>query len=891
MHEFADILLLLPSLLATARVQDGSDGAADRARATGSFQEVVAPTLANECVRCHGATRPRSAFSVGSREALLRGGRRGAAIVPGDPDASRLLTAIRRGDPDLAMPPKRTLPPTTVAAFETWIRGGAPWPADVELPEPAHESDAAGAPPLSDTWAFEPPRAIAPPTVRDHRFVRDPIDAFIAARLETVRVEPSPPADRRTLIRRATLDVTALPPTPEEVAAFVADPRPDAWERLVDRLLASPRYGERCAADWLDVIRFAETNGFEMNQPRDDAWPFRDWLIAAFNDDRPWSDFVRAELAGDQLGEDAATGFLVAGAWDQVKSPDPELTAIQRDDELHGMAAVTSAAFLGLTVGCAKCHDHKFDPITQHDYYSLRACFEGVEFGSRTWRREASDTSLLPGREPVDARRNIDRFDAVLARRVRFTVEATNGGEPCIDELEILTTGDAPTDAGGTRSNVALASRGATARASSVYPDDPHHRLEHINDGRYGNNYSWISRETRDAWVEIELAQPTPIDTVIWGRDREGAFADRVATRYRIEVLVEGIGWRVVARSDDRRPMVRTAQVYAGRFNPVPMATHRLERGNPMEPREVVAPGGVACVAAPFELRDPGSEPARRVALAEWIVAPENPLAARVIVNRIWQQHFGRGLVETPSDLGAMGARPSHPELLDSLATDLVERGWRLKALHRRILLSATYCMASTPRSDALEVDAQTRLLWRFPPRRLPAEAIRDSMLAVAGVLDLTLGGPGVSTFAPNDNYVRVFEPKSEFGAGDFRRAIYLTRVRMHADGTFGVFDMPDGGQPCPRRAASNTPLQALTLLHAPLVHEIARRFAERVERDCRAADHTDAASQIARAFELAFQREPTAVELDAARRLAESDGLAACCRALLASGEFSGLE
>jgi uncharacterized protein DUF1553/uncharacterized protein DUF1549/cytochrome c len=894
----ATLLVLAAAAIPARGARQVAASAAGRLDAARAFAEVVAPTLANECLRCHGADRSRSGLRVDSRASLLAGGERGPELVPGDPDASRLVRALRHDDPDVAMPPKKTLPAGVAAAFEEWVRGGAPWPEGFELSKPAAER--------AESFAFEPPRASEPPAVAAAGFVRDPIDAFVAAKLESEGLAPSAPADARTAIRRATLDVTGLPPTPEEVAAYVAEARADpdgAYARLVDRLLASPRYGERCAADWLDVVRFAETQGFEMNQPRGEAWPYRDWVIGAFNDDRPWTDFVRAQLAGDQLDEDAATGFLVAGTWDEVKSPDPELTAIQRDDELHGMVSTTGAAFLGLTVGCAKCHDHKFDPIDQKDYYALRACFEGVQFGARPWHRRGTAGGGLLGREPVDPRGNVDRFAPVVARRVRFVVNATNGGEPCLDELEVWSVGGPATDAGTTRRNVALASAGAVARASSVYAGNPRHTLEHVNDGRYGNDFSWIAREIV-SWIEIELPLPTAIDTVLWSRDRRGAFSDRLATDYRIEALVEDLGWRIVASSDDRRPIGDEPQVYAGRFDASPPATHRLERGNPMEPREPVAPGALARVPVPFRLADPESEPARRLALADWIASPDNPLTARVIVNRVWQQHFGKGLVETPSDFGAMGGKPSHPELLDRLALDLIAGGWRLKALHRRILLSATYRQASAARSDGLARDADDRLLWRFPPRRLPAEAIRDSMLAAAGVLDLTMGGPSVSTFVPNENYVRVYEPKSDFGPADFRRSIYLMRVRMHPDATFGAFDMPDGGQPCPRRAISTTPLQALALTHAPFVAEVARRFAGRVERETRASAANEASheisaadasarldAEITRAFELAYQREPAPDELSAASAVAREHGLTCVCRALLAAGEIGEIE
>ena len=866
----------------------GQDDASVRA-ALQAFDAYVAPALANECQSCHGPTKQRSRLRIDTRAALLVGGKRGAAFVAGDPEASVLIHALRRTDADLEMPPSHELAAEVIGAFEVWIRGGAPWPEGRALPAGNTTNDAE----FPKTWAFEPPQPHTPPALPQapafEHFVRDPLDAFVAAQLAAAGLAPSPEADARTLIRRATLDLTGLPPTPEDVAAFVAESG-EALDRsyvqLIDRLLASPQFGERCAADWLDLVRFAETNGFEMNQPRNDAWPYRDWVVDAFNRDLPYADFVRAQLAGDQLGLDEATGFLVAGAWDEVKSPDPELTAIQRDDELHGIVATTSAALLGLTVGCAKCHDHKFDPIDQHDYYALRACFAGVQIASRPWRR-AAIAETPTGRDPVEAVRNVDHFAPVVAKSVRFVVTATNGAEPCIDELEMFAAGEPDAADGSTGRNVALASLGAIARVSSVFADNPRHTLEHVNDGRFGNDYSWIPSEPL-GWVEIELPQPTAIDTLVWGRDRNGEFTDRLAIGYRIEVLAEGAEWRVVSSSADRRPSTDSGpSIFAGRFDAIPAVTWRLERGNPMEPREEVAPSGVARVHVPFALADASDEPSRRRALAEWIVAPENPLSARVIVNRIWQQHFGRGLVETPSDFGAMGARPSHPELLDTLACDFVRGGGSMKALHRRLLLSATWRQSSQPRANALAIDASDRLLWRFAPRRLPAEAIRDSMLAVAGVLDLTLGGPSVSPFAPNDNYVRLYEPKLEFVAADYRRSINLLRVRMHPEPTFASFDLPDGGQPCPRRGSAITPLQALALTHSPFVLEAASRFSARLEGE----RPNDIDAQIRRAFELVFSRAPGERELSAARGVARDHGLQTSCRALLNASEFLWIE
>ena len=743
-------------------------------------------------------------------------------------------------------------------------------------------------------WALLAPSRSSPPTA-ESPFVRDPIDAFVLAQLRHAGLEPSPPADRRTLIRRATLGVTGLPPTPEQVRAFVDDSSSDAYERLVDRLLASREYAERTATDWLDLVRFAETHGFEMNQPRANAWPYRDWVIDAFHRDLPWPDFVRAQLCGDRPGDEPATGFLVAGAWDEVKSPDPERTATQRDDELHGMVSVVGTAFLGLTVGCAKCHEHRFDPIAQRDYYALRACLQGVQFGERPWPEEsAPEQENL--RDPVSPLRNAEQFDPVRASAVRFSVTATNRGQPCIDELEVFTKAEGD---GETR-NVALAANGAVARASSVYENDVHHQLEHIHDGLYGNSKSWIPREV-ESWIEIEFARPEWVDTVVWARDREGVYADRLAIEYTVELQVaDSVGdWRVVASSADRAPWRAARMVYSGRFDPVPPPTHRLGRGDPMAPREVVRPGGLECLDVPFGAVEESDESSRRRELAEWIGSECNPLTARVAVNRIWQQHFGRGLVATPSDFGAMGARPTHPELLDQLALDFMENGWSPKSIHRRILLSGTYRQSSERRTEAESVDGDVRLLWRYPSRRLPAETIRDSMLAVSGALNPKRGGPGYSPFRPNDNYVRVYEAKDEFGEDDFRRSIYGLRVRMHPDPTFRCFDLPDGGQPCARRERSTTPLQALSLLHAPFVHVLAERFAARVRNEAAIgptavagpARSSGSEAEVVRAFERALQRSPDEVELEASCVLVEEYGLAALCRALLGSSELAWLD
>lgn len=840
------------------------------------FARDIQPLLADNCYKCHGPEKQESDFRLDVKSIAMQGGNLGErAIVPGKSGASFLFLAVSDPNADVVMPPKGPrLSDDQVSLLRDWIDQGAIWP------------DVATAPAESSTtqhWSFQPLVRPIPPAADDGG-IGNAIDAFIRARLQTADLAPSPAADRVTLIRRLYLDMLGLPPTPGQVADFVADDDPQAYERLVEQVLDSPRYGERWARHWLDVVRFAETNGFETNTPRPNAFHYRDYVIAALNNDKPYDQFVFEQLAGDAVGADAATGFLVGGAYDTVKSSDINLTLMQRQDELADMINTTGTTFLGLTVGCARCHNHKFDPIMQQDYYALQAVFAGVQHGERP--RSTGDDSrpleLGPLRDPVNPRHNTERFAPVTARFVRFTALATNSYEPCLDELEIWSA-----DAGGQPSlNVALATAGARATSSGNYAGNPKHTLEHIHDGQYGNSQSWISNETGRGWVQIELAQPTRIDRIVWGRDRDGQYADRLATEYRIEVAEQPDQWQVVASSADRRPISPSGSlVYAGTFTS-PGPTYRLFRGDPLEKREAVAPDALTVLRqrlGSFGMNGSSPEQDRRVALARWITHPDNPLPARVIVNRLWHYHFGAGIVDTPSDFGANGVRPTHPELLDWLACELIDSGWSLKHIHRLILLSSTYRQSDAPQPRGLTVDAQSRLLWRFPPRRLESESIRDSILYVTGALDLRMGGPGFDVFEPNSNYVRNYVPLEQFGPDQWRRMVYMTKVRMEQDATFGAFDSPDAGQVCPKRSRSTTALQALNLLNSNFMLQQAERFAERLKLEA----SSDAEAQVRRAFALTVSRDPDDIELRGALDLIDAQGLSAFCRAMLNANEF----
>jgi hypothetical protein len=658
-------------------------------------------------------------------------------------------------------------------------------------------------------------------------------------------------------------------------------------------------------------------------------------VIRAFNLDRPYPDFIRDQLAGDQTGKhnpliEAATGFLVSGPHDLVGNATLEGKLQQRMDDLADMVSVTGTTFLGLTVGCARCHDHKFDPISQGDFYGLQAVFSGTDHGERTVamgddterQREAAAlrTELArveweldqrqqpagvpgspPRRIPVNAERNVDRICPLPARFVRFVVNATTDGtEPCIDELEIYSPG---------ADSLALASRGAKASASSVYPNSPLHKIEHINDGRVGNSRSWISNEPGKGWVQIELPQVQIVDRVVWGRDRQRKFTDRLARDYRIEVSVDGRDWKTVAGSWDRVPATRDPtlfpdpmnhqsdrhrqlverlrtleeppKIYAGVFHS-PEPTYLLRRGDPLQKARAVEPSAVQGVSPAFSVKPGAADAARRQSLADWIVSLENPLPDRVLVNRVCQWHFGQGFVRTPSDFGRNGDRPSHPELLDWLASEFRAGGRRLKPLHRLIVLSSTYRQASMANDRGRTGDAGNRLLWRYSPQRMEAEVIRDAMLQVSGALDQRLGGPGYNLW-DYSGYVIVFTPKKTLDADGYRRMVYQFKPRLQQDHTFGAFDCPDATQPAPRRTVSTTPLQALNLLNDPFVLDQSERFAERVRREA----GNDPVAQARRCFQLAFGREPSPPEARAAEDLVTGDGLASLCRALFNANEF----
>jgi len=918
------------------------------------FVREVRPILQKHCYSCHGEKKQKSGLRLDIKAAAFKGGdKHSPDIISGKAKDSPLIHFVTTDDEDELMPPKGKLPASDIATLTTWINEGAPWPDGVDL---AKLED------RLDHWSFKPlarSGGILPPT-------SNTIDTFIDAKLAEKNLHRSPPTDPVSWLRRVTFDLTGLPPTPAEVSAFLNDQDHAA---VVERLLKSQRYGERWAQHWLDVVRYADTHGFEVNTERPNAWPYRDYVIRAFNNDTPYDRFIKEQIVGDAMGQDSATGFLVTASVllpGQIGKDDAS-KRLARQDSIDEMVMNIGQTFLGLSIGCARCHDHKFDPITSKDYYAMQAFVAGVEYADRDLHTPAAEAAraeekklkarlaeidkelahFVPmaksgaERPMINARENSDRFPPVKTQRLRFTIKATTNLEPCIDELEVFNTRG---------ENVALATTGTKRKSSGDIGVAERHELRFLNDGRYGNSRSWLSNALGKGWVELEFPQEQLVERVVWSRDRDGKFTDRLATDYQIEISDAAGQWHTVADASDRqkfdpknkklakptlkgltpaenkraRPLfeeksrtekqiaqaVNLQKVFAGTFR-TPDDIHLLNRGDPEQPKEAVTPAVLSALGN-VTLPKESAEQDRRRALADWIASPQNPLTARVMVNRIWQGHFGSGLVQTPSDFGHMGMKPTHPELLDYLAAEFIRSGWSVKHMHRLIVLSETYGQSSqiaednqtmrqsdtekssasavslsphlivSPSTSASTTDSEARYLWRYPSRRLEAESIRDSMLAVSGRLNLQMYGRGFNLFDQRGG-LSGFDPIETFNADNQRRMIYAHKVRREPETVFGAFDCPDAGQSTARRIESTTPIQALNLFNSRFTLVQSTAFADRVKKEA----GPEIAKQITHAYRLAFSRAPTPEELTDTVPLVRDHGLPALCRALFNSNEF----
>ena len=827
------------------------------------FEKQVAPILVRRCLACHGGSQAEGGLDLSARAAALAGGESGeAALAPGKPGDSHLLTRVKEGE----MPPEdegEPLAAAEIAILQTWIEQGAAWPDERVLsPFEFTTGRRAG----FDWWSLQPIAAAARPKVKQQEWPRAEFDYFILARLEAAGLSPSPEADRRTLIRRVHFDLLGLPPSPDDVEAFVSDPDPGAYEELVDRLLASPQYGERWARHWLDVARFGESDGFEYDRPRPNAWPYRDWVINALNDDMPYDQFARLQLAGDVLQPEdgaavTATGFLVGGAFDGLKPAGDKMRAIMRQDELDELVGVTCQTFLGLTVNCARCHDHKFDPVRQQDYYRIAAALAGVHRGDRnvnvggdlarlnaeiaalTTKLSAIDqpvrSALLAEKQDTSPQPKLPQplarwtFDSDLRDQVGELHGTAHGGASiengrlqldgrqayvataplakdlrektlsvwlALDNLNqrgggaisVQTTNGASFDAlvfGEREAGQWMAGSDFFRRWKSFQapPETTAHKeLTHLSivygaDGTiaayrngqpYGQAYKSggsVTFQAGKSQVLFGLRHGTTAgnNRMLAAEIDRAELYDRALTREEVaatagvpvvteaEVLARLTPRQrqqrtdlqtQIARLEAQRSRISVSKVYAVTPQRAPVV-HLLKRGNPFQPGQAIAPAGVPAVqgvASDFGLAPAAAEADRRRKLAEWITNKQNPLFARTIANRLWHYHFGAGLIQTPNDLGFSGGLPSHPGLLDKLAAQLAAGDWSLKALHREILLSATYRQQSRLRPDAARVDADNRLLWRKSPARLEAEVVRDTVLSVAGQLNLGHGWPRV---------------------------------------------------------------------------------------------------------------------------------------------------
>lgn len=911
------------------------------------FERDVAPIFEQHCLQCHSDNISKGEFSLSTAQGLIEN----EYVVSGDSDSSYLIDLISGDQPEMPRGGD-SLSTAEIAVVRKWIETGAEWPDATVLYEPSKAD--------GSWWSLQPLQEFDPEST---------IDDFVESELQANALEMNRPADRRTLIRRATYDLTGLPPTPSEVEAFEADSSPNAYEKVLDRLLASTDYGQRWGRHWLDVIRFGESTGFEQNVIIDSLWPLRDYVINSMNADKPFDQMIREHLAGDVLSPgdpqvEIASAFLVAGPYDGVGNQDAIQAAQIRANTIDEMIRASSEAFLGLTVGCARCHDHKFDAIRQHDYYKLYATFSGVRHGDRViataaekadrsaklaplnLKSDAFKASLaainkaieeraqanaeehgrLWTREAVARTGTVERFEPILAKHIRFIADGTDTNPKSgrgfrIDELEVWSSGKE------TR-NVALATNGAVATgASRTIEDFPGaYGPQLAIDGKAGARFISAGNELR-----IELPSPTLIEKVVFSSARGELKPDQpkfvCVSDYRIEVSTDGTNWELVADGSDRAPVndahrnhrlyeleitadqrreIKSLDKEIGAIKKQISAVPSLRSvwvgqrvaadakgpfnvfigGSPQRKGASVVAASLstlAGVAPEYELSESAPEADRRLALANWIVHRDNPLSPRVLANRVWHYHFGTGIVSTPSDFGFMGGRPSHPALLDWLAGKLLHDNWRIKPLHKAIMMSRAYQQSSEYRAEAARVDSDARLLWRFPPRRLSAEEIRDTMLFVSNKLNPKMGGPGFRLYDYLRDNVATYVPLDVHPQDTYRRAVFHQNARAARTDLMSDFDAPDCAFSTPRRATTTTPLQALTSLNHSFTMDIAEALSERVINE--SAD--DRVSQIKQLYLFCFGRLPTQDELSECGEIVEQHGLRALCRVLLNTSEL----
>ena len=1004
-HLFALLPLLAGCLIfgLQARIASAQDAAATTA--ADHFDRGIAPLLASYCLDCHSGAEPKGGLDLSKQETTVKGGDSGAAIAPGKLDESLLWQRIDSGE----MPPKEKLPAAAKEALRQWIADGAAWGTDPIDPFRYTTSKRAGV----DWWALQPLSGPQPPDVQPGDRQRNAIDAFVLAKLQDAGLNFAADADPRILVRRLFFDLTGLPAAPEDVEQFAAQPTEEAYRALVDRLLDSPHYGERWGRHWLDVVRFGESDGFERNNPRKNLWPYRDWVIQALNDDLPYDQFVRMQIAGDLLTDNspeglAAAGFLVAGVHNTVVGSSEFMKRLARQDELEEVVGTIGQTFVGLTVNCGRCHDHKFDPIRQREYYRLASAISGVNHGEKELpvpevAAQLKEVEKLLG-DVMDKIAEIDAVgrQLVLAARkagkadppkppkayaswnfdndLNDSIGSLHGkfvdggklqdGALVVDGKGYVATEPLPDDLGEKtlaawvlldnleqRGGAAISlqttngllfdaivfgerepkrwmagSNGFVRTKSFNGPEETeaktkpvHFAIVYTADGTitgyrngkpYGKPYPGGPLQAfkkAESHVVFGLRHSPPGgNRMLSGRILEARLYDRALSPAAVAAAA-GVGSDYVSEEEllakleekqrkvraeyvERRDQLQAQQkqlveqskrkiytVNAG----TPAQLQLLPRGDVMASGPVVTPGAVAAVAgldADFGLAADASDADRRMKLAAWLTDRNNPLLARVIVNRLWHYHFGTGIVETPNDFGFNGGQPSHPELLDWLAGQLIENDYRLKPLHRLIVTSTAYRQASKFNDDAARTDAGNRLLWRKSPLRLEAEVLRDSILQISGRLNPRRGGPGFEDvkIVPN-NGTTYYEPFDEEDENLNRRTVYRFWPRGGRSALLDTFDCPDPSATAPRRTVTTTPLQALSLLNNSFVLRMSGHLASRVTNET----GDDAATQVERTYQLVYNRSPDDEERELAIELVTNHGLSSLARALFNSNEF----
>lgn len=956
------------------------------------FDQDIRPLLERRCVECHGAKKQKGELRLDAKIFAFKGGHDGAAIQAGDAGKSLLYQRIVSTQDDERMPPKgEPLSPAQIQQVKDWIQSGAVWPENAA-------DKAAATDRRLQHWAVQPVRRAS----KD-----DTIDSLITAKLATKGLKMSPQADRRTLIRRLSFDLLGLPPAPERVEQFVKDADPNAYEKLVDELLRSQHYGERWARHWLDIAHYADTHGFERDQLRPNAWRYRDYVIESLNADKPYDQFIREQIAGDVIAPNEpkaviATGFLAAGPWDfvgQVETKSDMLRRAARAGDLDDMVTQVITSTMGITINCARCHDHKLDPVTQEEYYRLWAVFAGVKRGDRevdaAEAKHVAEEKARLNKELAQTRaqiaklagegldlagmagggvkgRGIDlrtgslttgklgyhrdiqtnrlqriEWPAEVADADRFVswVFVPDGRNPVPVAAKQEVKG-LPATSGHTWDairNGPLNAQRSTKIGGVDYAEKDHSILGlHANSGitfdlvkirrssglgdmrltaalGFGADAGaaasradftvFVDAERKfqklkmrkDEFTHLDIAIPAAAKTLTLiatdggdgiGSDLLFLGAARLVPEVEHSTLTAADQEKLkqlraqAARLDaGLKAQADPAKVYAVVSEAQPPLVRVQRRGNPEDPQQQVQPGAFAW--ARHASMDFGTnetpEGQRRRLLAEWITHPANPLTSRVLVNRLWHHHFGQGIVSTPSDFGLGGDRPSHPELLDWLASELLQSGWSLKHLHKLIVMSAAYRQQSAlPDETANRLDAQNRLLWRQNPRRLDAESVHDAVLSVAGTLNPAMGGPGYRDFNFTEAYAPIYDYITPDRPELLRRSIYRFVVRTTPHQFMSTLDCPDPANLTPARAQTTTALQALTLSNNEFMLQQAANLVSRIENE------TDSrAAAIRRAFLLCFQREPKAEEQSAATHLVAEQGLFALCRMLINANEF----